>query len=86
MLLLMELFWAGLCSDGYAISITSLCKCGSVLLLLLDDFLMLQFRRQGSGKSQYRFYLDYVVHIGERMGFKVQEDVLRIPSNKRVCG
>lgn len=35
--------------------------------------------------SQYRSYLNYVRVIGQEMGFTVDEDVLRIPSSKRVC-
>ena len=43
-----------------------------------------QYRRRDSDRSQYRSYLDYVREIGENMGFKVQEDTMRIPSSKRV--
>ncbi|KAL3858141.1 hypothetical protein ACJMK2_012751 [Sinanodonta woodiana] len=35
--------------------------------------------------SQYRSYLDYVRLVGETCGFIVEEDMLRIPSTKRVC-
>ena len=44
----------------------------------------LQFCRPDTHKSQYRSYLDYVRLVGETMGFVVEEDVLRIPSSKRV--
>ncbi|KAL5478097.1 hypothetical protein EMCRGX_G024977 [Ephydatia muelleri] len=44
-----------------------------------------KFSRVGSAQSQYRYYLDYVRTIGTVMGFEVEEDVMRIPSNKRVC-
>ena len=43
-----------------------------------------QFCRPGTAKSQYRSYLDYVRVIGQTMGFEVQEDIMRIPSSKRV--
>ena len=61
----------------------------SVLLLWLSHFPLhssttVQFHRAGSGISQYRSYLNYVREIGGKMGFKVHEDVLRIPSTKRV--
>ena len=37
-----------------------------------------------TSKSQYGSYLEYVQQIGRTVGFHVQEDVLRIPSSKRV--
>ena len=37
-----------------------------------------------SNERQYRSYLDYVENIGNSCGFEVEEDVLRIPSTKRV--
>ena len=43
-----------------------------------------QFSRPTTRQSQYQCYLDYVRQIGERMGFVVEEDVMRIPSSKRV--
>ena len=43
-----------------------------------------QFRRPDTTKSQYSSYLDYIRLIGETVGFRVQEDTLRIPSSKRV--
>ncbi|XP_052242086.1 probable tRNA (uracil-O(2)-)-methyltransferase isoform X1 [Dreissena polymorpha] len=36
-----------------------------------------------SGK--YRQYLNYIRDIGETCGFRTEEDILRIPSTKRVC-
>ena len=33
----------------------------------------------------YRNYLDRICDIGEKCGFSVQEDKLRIPSTKRIC-
>ncbi|CAI8049009.1 Probable tRNA (uracil-O(2)-)-methyltransferase, partial [Geodia barretti] len=44
-----------------------------------------KFRRPNTTKSQYSSYLDYIRLIGETVGFRVQEDTLRIPSSKRVC-
>ncbi|XP_053376523.1 probable tRNA (uracil-O(2)-)-methyltransferase [Mercenaria mercenaria] len=38
---------------------------------------------ENSGK--YGLYLDFVKSVGENCGFKVEEDMLRIPSTKRVC-
>jgi tRNASer (uridine44-2'-O)-methyltransferase len=43
-----------------------------------------KFRRPDTTKSQYSSYLDYIRLIGETVGFRVQEDTLRIPSSKRV--
>ena len=37
-----------------------------------------------SNERQYRSYLDHVENIGTTCGFDVEEDVLRIPSTKRV--
>ena len=37
---------------------------------------------ENSGK--YRLYLDFVKSVGENCGFEVEEDMLRIPSTKRV--
>lgn len=36
-------------------------------------------------QSKYRNYLDFIVNIGEECGFKVEEDILKIPSTKRIC-
>ena len=33
----------------------------------------------------FRDYLDHICEIGEKCGFSVQEDKLRIPSTKRIC-
>ena len=50
----------------------------------LCDFTHPQFSRLTSTKSQYGSYLEYTRTIGEKMGFVVREDSLRIPSSKRV--
>ena len=34
--------------------------------------------------GKYRLYLNYIQHVGETCGFTVEEDILRIPSTKRV--
>ena len=44
-----------------------------------------KFQRTCQTKSQYRDYLNHVFNIGEKCGFSVQEDKLRIPSTKRIC-
>jgi len=45
-----------------------------------------KLRRSKSGsKSHYRELLDYVQVVGEKCGFLMEEDRLRIPSTKRVC-
>ena len=46
-----------------------------------------KYRRRGTGnsKSIYREYLDYVSDIGERCGFSMEEDRLKIPSTRRIC-
>lgn len=44
-------------------------------------------RSTGNGKDdvgKYRQYLDFVKTVGEKCGFVVEEDMLRIPSTKRV--
>ncbi|MEE6462579.1 hypothetical protein FKM82_001641 [Ascaphus truei] len=44
-----------------------------------------KYNRKSSKKTQYREYLDFVTEVGNRCGFNVEEDCLRIPSTKRVC-
>lgn len=38
----------------------------------------------GDDGGKYRLYLDYIQHVGKMCGFNVEEDILRIPSTKRV--
>ena len=49
-----------------------------------NSYLNFKFQRASSNERQYRSYLDYVENIGKTCGFDVKEDVLRIPSTKRV--
>ena len=44
-----------------------------------------KFQRISQKKSQYRDYLDHIFEIGQKCGFYMEEDKLRIPSTKRVC-
>jgi len=44
-----------------------------------------KFVRKTSSNNQYRSYLDYVKEVGTVAGFNVDEDVMRIPSTKRIC-
>lgn len=44
-----------------------------------------KFSEKSHGLSQYRTYLNYIRDIGKVCGFDVHEDILRIPSTKRVC-
>ncbi len=47
-----------------------------------------KFQRSGGDgqqKSTYRDYLDFVANVGQKCGFKMEEDKLRIPSTKRIC-
>ncbi|XP_071791006.1 probable tRNA (uracil-O(2)-)-methyltransferase [Asterias amurensis] len=44
-----------------------------------------KFIRSEQSKTQYRAYLDFVQEVGKVSGFRVQEDILRIPSTKRIC-
>lgn len=44
-----------------------------------------KFVRKANKVTQYRGYLDFVHEVGERCGFHVEEDSLRIPSTKRIC-
>ena len=55
-----------------------------VLPCCLYDFYG-KYQRTCQTKSQYRNYLDRICDIGEKCGFSVQEDKLRIPSTKRIC-
>ena len=43
-----------------------------------------KFSQSVVGGSQYREYLNYIQLVGENCGFTVEEDMLRIPSTKRV--
>ncbi|XP_074641673.1 putative tRNA (uracil-O(2)-)-methyltransferase [Tubulanus polymorphus] len=44
-----------------------------------------KFNERKAGCSLYQAYLQYVAQIGEKCGFHVERDTLRIPSTKRVC-
>ena len=44
-----------------------------------------KFQRTCQTKSQYRDYLNHICDIGDKCGFSVHEDKLRIPSTKRIC-
>jgi tRNASer (uridine44-2'-O)-methyltransferase len=44
-----------------------------------------KFAAKGPGTSQYQGYLNFVAEVGRQCGFKVERDVLRIPSTKRTC-
>ncbi|XP_038054849.1 probable tRNA (uracil-O(2)-)-methyltransferase [Patiria miniata] len=55
-----------------------------VLPCCFHDFDM-KFMRTDQTKTQYRAYLDFVEEVGRVCGFQVQEDILRIPSTKRIC-
>lgn len=55
-----------------------------VLPCCLFDF-NCKFNRKNSKVTQYRGYLDFVYDVGEKCGFHVEEDSLRIPSTKRIC-
>uniref|UniRef100_H2YET4 tRNA (uracil-O(2)-)-methyltransferase n=1 Tax=Ciona savignyi TaxID=51511 RepID=H2YET4_CIOSA len=44
-----------------------------------------KFERSQSTTGQYRDYLNFVCSVGKICGFEVHEDVMRIPSTKRVC-
>lgn len=41
--------------------------------------------RQSDGLGKYGVYLDFVRTVGEKCGFVVEEDKLRIPSTKSIC-
>jgi hypothetical protein len=53
-------------------------------LKLTNSYLHFKFQRASSNEGQYRSYLDYIENIGKTCGFDVKEDVLRIPSTKKV--
>lgn len=44
-----------------------------------------KFTRRNPKSSIYRDYLDYVKEVGEKCGFVMEEDRLKIPSTKRIC-
>ncbi|TRY70144.1 hypothetical protein TCAL_10016 [Tigriopus californicus] len=44
-----------------------------------------KFVRRNPKASIYRDYLDYVKEVGEKCGFVMEEDRLKIPSTKRIC-
>ncbi|KXJ27835.1 putative tRNA (uracil-O(2)-)-methyltransferase [Exaiptasia diaphana] len=45
----------------------------------------LEYVRKNNKLSQYHGYLEFVNHVGISCGFQVEEDMLRIPSTKRIC-
>ncbi|XP_062505089.1 probable tRNA (uracil-O(2)-)-methyltransferase [Corticium candelabrum] len=44
-----------------------------------------KFSRQSADVPQYQCYLEFVEMVGQRCGFNVQHDRLRIPSTKNIC-
>ncbi|CAK8686225.1 unnamed protein product [Clavelina lepadiformis] len=44
-----------------------------------------KYERTQSTVGQYEDYLMFVASVGKKCGFDIQEDVMRIPSTKRVC-
>lgn len=44
-----------------------------------------KYQRRNGVKSQYNCFMDYVVEISVKCGFRTEVDRLRIPSTKRVC-
>lgn len=44
-----------------------------------------KYQRRNGLKSQYNCFMDYVVEISEKCGFRTEVDRLRIPSTKRIC-
>ncbi|XP_065663837.1 probable tRNA (uracil-O(2)-)-methyltransferase isoform X3 [Hydra vulgaris] len=44
-----------------------------------------KFHRTDQKCSQYLTYLKYIFNIGVECGFNVNQDILRIPSTKRIC-
>ena len=44
-----------------------------------------KYQRDSASRSQYSDYMLYVQKIGEKCGFKIEVDKLRIPSTKRTC-
>ncbi|XP_014672405.1 PREDICTED: probable tRNA (uracil-O(2)-)-methyltransferase isoform X2 [Priapulus caudatus] len=60
-------------------------KCCCFLLPCCAHDFDCKFVRRNSKMSQYRDYLSYVKEIGEICGFDMEEDIMRIPSTKRVC-
>lgn len=44
-----------------------------------------KFVKREAKETQYRSYLNFIREVGEKCGFKVGEDHLRIPSTKRIC-
>jgi tRNASer (uridine44-2'-O)-methyltransferase len=44
-----------------------------------------KFQRRQAQLSVFRDYLNFVCEVGERAGFQVKEDRMRIPSTKRIC-
>ena len=44
-----------------------------------------KYQRKDAAKSVFRDYLDWISHIGQQIGFEVEEDRMKIPSTKRIC-
>lgn len=66
--------------------ISSLSRCKFFLLPCCPfDFFAKFQRRSKNNSTTYRDYLDFVRGVGEKCGFVMEEDRLRIPSTKRIC-
>ena len=52
---------------------------------LVYVYCLLSQKYAAPGFTCYRELLDYVQVVGEKCGFLMEEDRLRIPSTKRVC-
>lgn len=61
--------------------------CGSKFFVLpcCPFQLYKKFQRTQTKLSAYRDYLNYVSQLGNKCGFDMEEDKLRIPSTKRIC-
>ncbi|KRZ93000.1 putative tRNA (uracil-O(2)-)-methyltransferase [Trichinella sp. T8] len=64
---------------------TKLNDCNTFIIPCCPYDLFGKYQRQHNGQSHYRSYLLYIQEIMNSLDFSVNQDLLRIPSTKRIC-
>ncbi|KRY93483.1 putative tRNA (uracil-O(2)-)-methyltransferase [Trichinella pseudospiralis] len=64
---------------------TKLNDCNTFIIPCCPYDLFGKYQRQHNGQSHYRSYLLYIKEIMNSLDFNVDQDLLRIPSTKRIC-
>ncbi|KAL1241562.1 putative tRNA (uracil-O(2)-)-methyltransferase [Trichinella spiralis] len=64
---------------------TKLNDCNTFIIPCCPYDLFGKYQRQHNGQSHYRSYLLYIQEIMNSLDFSINQDLLRIPSTKRIC-